>query len=241
MTYITLDAIVKSVLLRRGYSMHWYLQFLKYGSDCIRELSIRTLKKVSTKVLTVSANGTIDLPADYVAWVRVGFLRGQYVVPLVQGKGSYFQLSHEGLSAEQTEKSWLSTWLNNTNEWGEQMGGVYGYGAGAETDIFQEMKERGQIQVSKELAGRELVLDYISNPSTCDNITRVDVLAQATIEQYIVWQMKEHARHYGKNEAKDEERMYWNEERHLRARMNPLTEEDFLRMMRRGYKSSIKS
>jgi hypothetical protein len=53
--------------------------------------------------------------------------------------------------------------------------------------------------------------------------------------------MKEHSRVYPKGEAKDEERMYWNEERHLRARMQPLSEDDILRISRRNYRRSNKS
>ena len=252
MIFTNLDTIVKSVLLRKGYSMHWYLQALKYGADCVRELMIHSMKKVNTVALTANNYGAIDVPCDYMAWVRVGILNGQYVIPLVQGKGSFNPLVvTDGAGAAVAYDSpvmggvsiskWVSSWGNTTNELGEFVGGIYGYGAGYETDTFEEMPNRNQIQLHQELAGRTIILDYLADATKCDNITQVEILAQATIEQYIIWQLKEHARHYSKGEAKDDERMYWNELRHFRARKNPISPEDVIRIMRRNYKGSIKS
>lgn len=252
MTYITLDTIVKSVLLRRGYPMHWYLQFLKYGADCIRELHFRTLHVVQTEAIVANAGGAIDLPCDYTAWVRIGLMNGQHIVPLVQSNGNFNPLPikdtkgvvqpyPDPVNGQGIGHSWLNGWLQSSNDLGEFAGGYFGHGAGYETDLFEEMPNRCQIQFSQELAGRTVVLDYVGDASSCCNITRIPAMAQACIEQYIIWQLKEHARHYNKNEAKDEERMYWHEERHLRARLNPITKEDILRIMRRNYHRSAKS
>ena len=248
MTYLTADTIVKSVLLRKGYPMHWYLQCLKYCSDAIRELHFRSLKVINTVVITANAGGAITLPADYTAWVRVGLMKGQYVVPLVQGKGTFNRKPNlSGATVipygDASSGSWLNSWLNvyTNNEWGENTGRVFGYGAGIEYDLFEEIAERGVIQLSEGMAGMDIVLDYVGNASSPTNLTLVPAMAQACIEQYIIWQLKEHSRLSGKGESKDEERMYWHEERHLRARLNPLTKEDILRISRRSYHGAIKN
>jgi hypothetical protein len=133
----------------------------------------------------------------------------------------------------------ISGWL--TNDFGELTGGLFGFGAGVETDTFEEFAELGKIRFHSSMIGSKVVMDYLSDPNGATNTTRVSPLAQACVEQYVIWQMKEHSRVYPKGEAKDEERMYWNEERHLRARMQPLSEDDILRISRRNYRRSNKS
>ena len=248
MSYVTADTIVKSVLLRKGYPMHWYLQCLKYCADSIRELNYRSLKVINTAVITADAGGAITLPSDYTAWVRVGLKKGQYVVPLVQGKGTFNRKANVvgGVTlpyGDAGSGNWLNSWLNvyTSNEWGENTGRTFGYGAGIEYDLFEEFPERNQIQLSEGMAGVDIVVDYIGNANSPTQLTLVPAMAQACIEQYIIWQLKEHSRTNGKGESKDEERMYWHEERHLRARLNPLTKEDILRISRRSYHGAIKN
>jgi len=251
MTYVVLDGVVKSVLLRRGYPMHFYLQFLKYATDCVRELGYSTFKTVQTTIILADDYGQVALPENYEKWIRVGLLNGQHVRPLVQGQGFYRQLvtDTEGNPQPYSTQnhaytggwSWLNSWLYNVNEYGEATGGYFGRGMGYEMDMFEEIPERNVIQVSQELAGHYIVLDYTPNVAHPDNLSRVPQMAQATIEQYIIWQMKEHGRHYSKNEAKDEERMYFDQLRHLKARLQPMTADDWIRSFRRGYMSTPKA
>jgi hypothetical protein len=251
MQHVTIDTIVNSVLLRRGYSYHWYLQFMKYATDCVRELSYHTIKTVDTLLAQADEYGQIPLPNNYERWLRVGLPNGQHVRPMVQGKGFYRKLQQDGdgnpipyVPENGTyggPYGWLSGWLANTNEFGENLGGVYGFGAGYETDVFEIIEERNVLQVSAERAGSWIVMDYLPSVNEPNNLTRIPAAAQATIEQYVVWQMKEHARHYSKGEAKDEERMYYNELRHLRARLTPMSAEDYLRIFRREHHSTAKS
>jgi hypothetical protein len=252
MSYTPIDTIVKSTLLRRGYSMHWYLLFTKYATDCVRELSYHTFRFIKTEVIQADNFGQVPYPADYEKWLRVGMINGQHVKPLVQAHGFNRQLltDESGLpvpypldAQRQYEGpySWMGAWINNTNEFNENTGGLFGYGAGTELDLFQDIPERNCIQVSQQLAGSYIVVDYLPTVNNPDNLCKVPADAQATIEQYIIWQLKEHGRHYSKQEAKDEERMYYGQLRLLRARMKPLTTEDYLRIFRREYHSSLKS
>lgn len=245
---ISVDSMVRSLLLRRGYPMHFYLQFLKYGSDCVRELTFSTLKVVKTAIVTVDAGGAFDYPSDYAQWVRIGIPNGQHILPLVRNRNTFNRLQNvdnhgqpvpfDDSNMVNVGRAWAEWFAYgcNFNEYGEFKGGIFDYGAGYETDVFEDIPERRQIQLSQNLASSDIVLDYVPMPNSCDNLTRVTPLAQATIEQYMVWQMKEHGRHYSRAEAKDDERMYNDELRELRARMNPLTLRDINRIFVRGNK-----
>ena len=251
MTYVTVDSIVKSFLLRKEYPMHWYLVCLKHAADCLRDLRVTSLPWIETTTLTVNEYGAVDYPDGFESLLRIGVVNGQFVVPLVQGKGTmnravlrdsngapvpYGDPSRRNLLSN----SWVNSWFS-VNMYGENVGGVYGYGAGPEADLFQLMPERRQIQVSQELAGLDVVVDYTGDINHPSNMSRIPAIAQSTIEQYIAWQLKENGRHYSKAEAKDDERMFKKERDILRANINPLRKEDFLRIFRRGYHGANKA
>jgi hypothetical protein len=46
MKVYTLNNIVRGALMSRGYPMHFYLQFLHYGVQCLRELNFDVLQNV---------------------------------------------------------------------------------------------------------------------------------------------------------------------------------------------------
>lgn len=231
--------------------MHWYLICLKHAADCFRDLRTHSIPYMQTAKVTVNEYGAVDLPADFESLVRIGYVNGQYVLPLVKGKGTMNRLVFTDESDNPipydapvtngfTGGWWLNTWFNASLN-GQYFGGNFVHGAGFETDLYEIMIERNQIQVSQEMAGQELIFDYIGDINHPNNLTRIPAIAQKTIEQYIAWQLKENSRTYSKSEAKDDERMYKKERDILRANIDPLSKEDFLRIFRRGYHGGQKS
>ena len=49
MKWYSLNAIVRNVLLRRGYPLHYYMQFLVNAKDCLREMSLDSLDVINTE------------------------------------------------------------------------------------------------------------------------------------------------------------------------------------------------
>lgn len=64
--FITLDDIVKSLLLQRGLTKHWYFKFLKLAADCLRELRYDTMGFVLSKELEAPVNGILNLPSNVI-------------------------------------------------------------------------------------------------------------------------------------------------------------------------------
>ena len=82
MTTISLDGIVNNILLKRRYSLHWYLEFLLYCKEAVEEMGydgeIDTFRYV---VLPKNSNNALELPNDYVDWIRVSAFVDGYVRP----------------------------------------------------------------------------------------------------------------------------------------------------------------
>jgi len=247
MTLTNLNSIVNNVLNRRKYSIHFFLEFLIYASDCLRELSMDDLKVVQAKKLSVNEYNAVDLPNDYLDYVKVGVEVGQNVRPLVETSGLNRMVNRDADfnpipyynpqkgNTNPIQYGYLNPinwWGVNFNEYGEFTGRQFGAGAGVQTDVFTVVKERNQIQLTDHLTGLEtIVLEYISNGQSADAATQIDSYAIATIEAYILWQMKESTRTYSEGERERAKQEYITQRQILRARMSDLTMEKIKRII----------
>lgn len=227
MNYVTLDTIVRSTLMRRGYSLHWYVQFLKHSADCLRELGFDTLKNVNTKVIPVTAGNVVKLPCDFVDWTKVGTKAGQYVSSLTQNEAisrlhNYSGSSIANYGAGSFYNGYSYDW-NYHNDGGTAFRTMGGTSAG-----FKLLRERSEIQLSEQITATEIVLEYIGDGTLCDNATKINPYAQAAIEAYVVWQLKEHNRNYGAGERQLAKQDFINEHKKLRSRLNPITCNDII-------------
>lgn len=237
--------------MQKGYSLHWYLQGLKAASDCLRELTFDTLKNVNTIILTVDAEGAADLPCDFVDWVKVGATTGQYIQPLVQRSGINRLVNRDsaGLPIPYTDDSliindnsgfnqffngswWGNGFFNNT-PW-------YGFNASNIQDGFQVFRERNQIQSDQLLGATSMYLEYISDGQEANDATQIHPYAQKSIETYIFWQFLEHNRSAGGAEKQRAQNEFSSQRRILRARLNGLTKDDIMRIVRKSYSGAIK-
>lgn len=238
----TLDNIVRSSLMQKNYSLHWYIQALKSASDCLRELTFDSLRNINTVRLAVSATGTADLPCDCVDIIKVGLERGQYIKPLVQ-KDSINRLKRvdsTGTVIKYDKPTFDTTFYDAYDVEDDYCEPMFGFNAGWLTDGYKALRERGEIQLDQNVATDFIYLEYISDGQCSDNATRIHPYAQKTIEAYIFWKFKEHNRSYGLGDAREEERKFSAERRTLRARLNPLTKDDYVRIARKGYSATIK-
>lgn len=256
MTSVTLDSIVRNFLLKRGYSLHWYLQFIVYAKDCLRQLSEDDLTVVNTKLLPVNSYNAVDLPNDYLDYTLVGVRVGQNVKPLVEtskinrmvNRNDDLEPIPYGTNAvpgdEQIYYGSLYPFYWNTTYWntyGEPIGRMYGLGAGLQDDVFSVFPERGQIQLTEYLSVDNIVLEYISDGMNADAATRISPYAYDTIDAYILWQMKEHSRTYSAGEAQLAKQEYIDQRKILRARLNPMTIDMWKRIFQRASYASPKT
>lgn len=267
MKFYSLNTIVNNCLLRKGYSIHWKMQFLASGRDCIREMSLDAMPIINTQLLDVIIdNGykVVNLPCGYVDYTKVGIRVGQFVQPLLPRESinrlhnfdtntgviiPYDSITDVEVRNGNTEifAGFNSPWYNwDTVTWdtyGEFTGRFYGFsGAGSESDTFKVLPERNQIQLNENLFVDKIVLEYISDGvSGCDSATQVDVYAVATIEAYILYQQKEQNRNYSSQERELAKQEYIRQYQIFLARKSDLTIETLKRTFNRNYRASIKT
>lgn len=253
MTLYTLDNIVRGALAEKGYPMHFYLQYLTYGVDALRELNFDVLQNLKSVRLPVNSYRAAILPNDYVDYVRVGNEIGQYIYPWGEKRESFNRLnkfdsqgnkvSYGDIEAQNgiLPNNWEGFWYTNyVNDKGEHLGRIFN-NRPAFRESFSIIRERGEIQLDTSYEGKEIVMDYISDGTSVNASTSIHPYAYATIKAYIFWKQKEHNRSYGLGErqvAKDE---YYNQLRILRARMNSIDVNDIRRSLQASYGPTIKN
>lgn len=251
MKVYTLDNVVRNALSERGYPLHFYLQFLQYGIDALRELNFDTLQNVKSVRLNVNSYKAVTLPCDFVDIVRIGNELGQYVNPLGV-KDSYNRLNQFNDAGDKVPYSnvegdfgipydwqgfWGTTYLNSYGEFeGRAFNNVPTY-----TNSYQLLRERNEIQLDINYTSATVTLDYITDGVSTDASNAVHPYALDTIKKYIIYRMKESGRQYNLSEravAKDD---YYNALRVLRARLNDVDTMEIRRSLSRAYNAAIKN
>lgn len=244
--------------MKRGYTIHWWVQFMVYAKDCLRTLSEDDLRVVNTKKLPVDSNtNAVDLPNDYLDYISIGTEVGQLLKPLVEtdsinpliARTSDFTPTTYGAAGLENSNNIiyygsLSPYYWNTvfwNDYGEFTGRIFGFGAGTQDDVFSIFPERNQIQLSEKLSCTHIVIRYISDGMNSDAATQISPYAYETIDAFIMWQMKLNTRTYSAGEAEMAKQAYIDERRILRARLSDLTKEKLKRLFQRASYASPKS
>lgn len=250
MQFSSLDAIVRNTLLQRGYPIHYYLDFLVYSAQILRELTFDDLMIVNTKLIPVDEFNNFQIPNDYQDYVTVGAQIGQYIYPLVETDeisqlDSYDENFNQVLHGGNTPPALTTPEENNVyyglfpfaswytvhwNNYGENIGRYFG-NRGPYPDTFVVKKAKNKIQINQNITLDNAYLVYISNGYNYDAATTVDQYAIQTIQAYSIWQHKENNRNYSIGErqlAKDE---YISQRKILRARKSNLTPERLKRII----------
>lgn len=238
MTFISLDKIVKNILLRRRYPLHYYIEFLVYAKD-----GLATIAKDDEilagryKVLPLNDNHAIEIPTDYIDYTSVSARIGQYLQPLVEDNALNLVPNYDSDFVIQPYSSGVATdtatqqyngylspywWVANWNVYGENLGRQFG-GVGVNSDTFKINKARNEIKINENLDVTEIVLEYVSNGMDADSATQIDWYAKDCLEAYCMWQFKENNRTYSASEAELERQKYINQRQILRAELSDLT------------------
>lgn len=254
MTVISLDQIVKNILIKRGYSLHWYLDFLVYCKDGVREIAFDD-PIFSVRYIALPVNqddNTVEIPNDYQDYTRVSAWVDGYLRPLVENNNlqlipnydSSFQVEpySNGVAIateQQTNLLYSNNFLTpywymvNWNNFGENTGRMFG-GIGNYIDGFRIDKARNKIKIDDNLFIENIALEYISDGMDSDSATKIDAYAQNAIEAFAMWQFYLHNRTYSQGEAMSMYQLYTNERSILRARLSDLTVDKLKRLVQQN-------
>jgi len=247
----TLDNIVRSALAEKQYPLHWYLQYLTYGVDSLRQLNMDVMQNVKSVRLPVNSYFAATLPNDFVDYIRVGNEQGEFISSMGEKRDVYNRLnnfdaqgnkiSYGDTNVNVTPTNWDGLWYTNfINDKGEHLGRMFN-NTPAFNNSFVILRERSEIQFDKTITDTSITMDYITDGLSTDASNTVHPYAVDAIKAYIFWKAKEHGRQFNISEKQWVKEEFYNQLRILRARMNSIDVIDIRRSLARGYGPTIKN
>lgn len=244
MRFYTLDMIVRGMLLEKRLPLHFYVEFLVHASNCLRELTLDTLKIVNTTMVHVNSNYSVDIPPGTLDVIAVSKPRGARFksLPRLNDINSVVNKDEYGTpipfgQGEESPLRFFPDWepLDNFNEHGEYEGGNYGIPRTIRTgyDVFPE---RNQIQLTENINCSHVLVMTIPDGSCIDSASQVTPKAINAITQWTNWKRSPNA----DNIYSPEGRSWGHAWKQLRSRVNPISGADIKYIIRKHTHRGIK-
>jgi hypothetical protein len=169
---MTLDKLIREYLIEVGETnLNKYARFLQYAISGLREFNIDFSGVPTLVALPVNANGTVDLPTDYVSYIRIA---------VCDGDGNLHSLGYNpnmcigvdfdkcgNVQANEGADNIGFIWSDNTSHVrnGQLTGGYFGAGGNFNDNGYYRIDEKNNYIVLQNFSGDVLVLEYLSDLS----------------------------------------------------------------------------
>lgn len=248
---MTLDSIVREYLIEASEPEHKYFKALQFAISGLRELHYDVIGVPVIKNLTVNSDSTVDLPADYVSYVRLGVtnLDGTFH-PLGINRNIALNrnLNDCGILEQRPnvdtdgDTYFIPGYQYTASHFrnGENVGRYYGYGGGQNRfGYFNIDTTNNQIQLSL-FEGDTITIEYISDPLRADEEYNVHPFAVETLKAWIRWKMVSSNPNRPLQAGMIEKKEFTRNIKITRARFKSFSVEDMLEAFRKGNKAAPK-
>lgn len=246
------DSIVKQFLYSNQLSIHYYVQMLGHAMDISKDIEYDNYPGIKTVELTTNEYAEITMPDDYVDWIKLGCQNGGTITVLsvnhslsrirqTDADGNEVEFNNDITVEELVQAGYTGLFFQNAvNAYGEHLGKRYGRPGGNSAATFKEIPERNIIQLHPAYAGgSKIVLEYLSHSATATTslIPKYgETVVRAYLEyRYCEWKFRGQKT---QNDIARKRKEYVNAMRIFRARMNKMTKQDVIEVLRKNQRLS---
>jgi len=119
------------------------------------------------------------------------------------------------------------------------IGALYGMGGGVGAGEYRVNLDQFRLEIATNSSVTEVVMEYISDEARSTN-PLIHVYAEEALRSYIYYKVCERKRNVPAGEKARARAEYYNERRKARARMNSVSKDDILGMLRKNFKQAPK-
>ena len=250
-----LEKVVREYLIESGRTEHRFAQALQFGISCLRELEFDVTGSPVIKILPVNDNDTVDLPDDYLNYIRIGYsdTYGRFrELGLNKNIALNRNLTDCGTRGSRTHLDQIKedgdVWIPYPLEYysehyrnGESVGRFYGAGGGNNVrGGFRIDKNYSQIQLENYIGGDTITLEYLADPNKSEGNFDIHPFAVETVKSWIDWKMNASNPNVSPSFSESKRFLYSRNKKLLFARMSSLSVQDMLQAFRKGNKASPK-
>jgi hypothetical protein len=247
MKVVTLDYIVRSVISQLEEStLRRYNTYFQYAVRGFRDLNLHAYAVSKFACLTMNQNKTVDLPLDFVKYIKIGICVNGHIInlgldesmcmcdtydncgnPIREAVNDVMQGNIDGF----TYRYPYNNYFNN----GQYVAGKFGLGGGFNKYGYYKVDEvNRQIRFSSEVPTTEIVLEYISDGVSPDGSATVPIEATEALIAFVHWKRLEFKKGVSLGEVEYARRRYLTEFNNYKMLKLTFTVQEYLDMCRSG-------
>lgn len=170
--WVSLDETINSYIDEAEQSVHKYFRLWQIAFRGLSEMGLDFFYQIKSVKLPINANKTVNIPADYLQYSKVGVLNevGE-IIPVRYNNKLTLYADQSPDRIEKTQDNTILDTLNNNspiwyNYWnGYMYGPVYGVPSGAPfVGSFKIDEHAGIILLNEDWAFEYLMLEYVASP-----------------------------------------------------------------------------
>lgn len=249
-SWITIDECVYSYINEAQLSNHQFYRLWHIAFDIMTDLGLDFFYQVKSVKVPVNPNLTVELPSDFLQWVKVGVFNNKgEVMPLAYNEKltTYAQFSPDRISKTQDNSLYnfyqydSLVWYNFWN--GQTFTNLYGVPSGAPfIGSFKIDRNTGVILLNEEFAYEYVVLEYLASPKEGE-IYYAPVQFKEAIKTGLAWKdirSIPSSRRGNLGDKRDRRAEFYNERRLGWARYRPFNLMDAYEWSQRNTRRTVK-
>jgi len=244
---VTIRYIVMSILNRMNdYSMKNYKRLVQIAIEGFGELALWHMNSLEVVYLYMNAAKAVNLPADYVDFLKIGVpVNGKLRVLTQHDQILLPREFPDGKDVGNTDADDIVdaaslVFFSDHFRGGQYVGGLFGMPGGVDSAYFRIDRENRQIVFSGTVDRSEIVLEYISTGIKTDGSSLIPREAVPALRTYIQWNMIESDPRVAANEKERKKRNHEEEVEALRSFQSIFTSDQYKRMLWRTSRQSPK-
>lgn len=237
----TILYVVKSVQNRlRKYTMREYKYLEQIIIECYTNLNIFHLNNIEVVYLRMSDAKTVDLPADFIDYTKIGIPINGKLKVLTKNQNILLPREFEdgeevGNTDNSTSTDTSSIYFVGHFRHGRYVGGLYGAPGGRDQAYYRVDKEMRTIAFTGSVPRSEIVLEYISSGVKLSGQTIIPRECVGLLQNYAQWHYYLSNKDSRYREFKNE---YYGDVEEIRAFQTMFTKDEYLQHV---YKHSRQS
>ena len=239
--------VVMSILNRiKDYTTRDFYHYMQLAIEGFTELSLWHLDSVEVMYLTMSEAKIVNLPADFIDYVKIGIpINGKLRVLTRHDKLLFPRTFEDGTpvgnaDADDTVDAASLVYFADHFRGGQYVGGLYGMPGGVDDAYYRFDRERRTIIFSGSVPRSEIVLEYISSGVKTGGSTLIPREAVPALRTYILWQTAEYNRNISLAEKERAKRLHEEEVAALRSFQDIFTADEYRRLVWGTSRQTIK-
>lgn len=241
----TLNYVVMSVLNRlRDYSMRHYSFLEQICIEGYTDLNLWHLDNIEVVYLRMSEAKTVDLPADYVDYQKIGIpINGKLKVLTNHDKILLPRTFLDGEPVGNTDSGIGSVseyiYFSDHFRGGQFVAGLYGVPGGLDQAYYRIDREERTIVFSGSVPRAEIVLEYVSSGVGLTGTTVIPREAVPALRAYLLWQLIENDRKVSSTEKERKKAQYEEQVNALVAFQSTITADEYRRHVYRHSRQTL--